>query len=214
MASPPPYNAAGSNVRHFPPGMHFRIADDFVVEDACVLSEIITHGYETNAPTPVWTQANMNLRSESVTGPIVATSTTTSWEWTGVYRVFNGLGNLGNTQRPVHRLTFRFDNVELEPGTYWLDWQAEGGTSGWSNYRMEPDPVTPGGINTITVFDNGQQMTVGGVWQPILDDPGAETPFLVRGPGAASLPSFGTPAVSPELLPRNYGLQAEDRPLR
>jgi hypothetical protein len=197
MASPDPQNLAGSNARLNPTtgGPEFRIADDFTVTAAagCVLSEVVTHGYQTGG-VPTWTAANINIRSGSTAGPIVATATTNSWAWTGVYRVFNGLGNLQNTQRPVYRIVFSFTDVTLPPGTYWIDWQIVGGASGWAPYVMLP-PDPPGGANPITVFQNGQQLAAAG-WQPLIEAPGAETPFLIRGPGAAPLRNHGRPVIS------------------
>jgi hypothetical protein len=189
MASPGSYNAGGSNAIYL--GQHFRLADDFAVGVACTLSEIVVFAYESDRATPTWTRAEMNLRAGSVTGDIVAAATSTSWEWSGVYRVFNGLFNLGSTARPVQRISFEFGDLELEPGTYWVDWRIVGGSSAWGNYVMRPDPVA-GGANTITVFDNGRQLTTEG-WEPILASPGAEIPFLVRGPGAGALASHASP---------------------
>jgi hypothetical protein len=207
MSSPAPHNTAGSNVLLSGAGPHFRVADDFVVDASCILTEIVTHGYRTGGP-PNWTSANLNLRSGSVTGPIVATVTTTNWEFTGVYRTFNTV--LNNADRPIHRIRFSFDNLELDPGTYWIDWQAVGGTSAWANYVMGP-PNPPGAFNPPTIFENGQQMTVGGVWQPMLDPPGAEIPFLVRGPDAPPLAAQRTPvAGSGDPLPPRYNQQEAD----
>jgi hypothetical protein len=203
MSSPAPHNTAGSNVLLSGAGPHFRIADDFAAgPQGCVLSEVITHGYRTGG-APNWTSANINIRAGSVTGDIVASATTTTWTFTGVYRTFNTV--LNNADRPVYRLHFSFPDVTLAPGTYWIDWQVVGGTSAWANYVMGmPNP--PGAFNPPTVFENGQQMfNAAGQWQPTLDPPGAEIPFLVRGPGAPPLTTHGFPAPTrPVRLPANY----------
>jgi hypothetical protein len=188
-------STAGSNALLQPGGPFFRIGDDFTVPaGGWTVGSVHVHGYQTGGP-PTWTGANLNIRSGSVDGPIVATATTTDWVWTGIYRVFNGAANLGNTQRPVYRIDFDFGTLDLDPGTYWIDWQVSGGPSGWAPYVMEPDPA--GGINTTTVLDNGQQMfNAAGDWQPLLVAPGAETPFLVLAPGASPpSPTGGSPMV-------------------
>jgi hypothetical protein len=188
----PVYNIGGSNVRWISPDPHFRIADDFVLDARCTLSEIIVFGYESDVTAPNWTGATINLRSGSVTGVVVATANSTTREWSGVYRVFNGLQNLGSTARPVHQISFAFSDIELEPGTYWIDWQVQGGLTGWAPYVTRPDPNTVGGTNTATVFGNGLQLIPTG-WNPTLSPPGAEVPFLVRGPGAAVLAAHRLP---------------------
>jgi hypothetical protein len=211
MSSPDPLNLAGSNVRLNPTtgGPEFRMADDFTVTNpaGCVLTEVVVHGYRTGG-APNWTGANLNIRVGSVTGPVAFSATTTTWEFTGVYRTFNGV--LNSADRPVYRIRFSFPNVTLPAGTHWVDWQVEGGTSGWGNYVMLPDPQ--GGNNTITVLQNGQQMTTGGVWQPTAQAPGAEIPFLLRGPGAAPLSSYGEPVMTrPSGDPAGYSTQRNDR---
>jgi hypothetical protein len=199
-------STAGSNVRHVPPDPHFRVADDFTVgAGGCVMNQVVTHAYRTGG-APNWTGANINIRSGSVTGPVVATATTTSWAFTGIYRTFNGV--LNNADRPVYRVVFDFANTTLPAGTYWLDWQVTDGTSGWAPYVMQPDPQ--GGSNTSTVYDNGRHLTTDG-WVPLLNPPGAETPFLVRGPGAPPLSAHGEPAgTRPLSLPRSYNTQRND----
>jgi hypothetical protein len=203
-------STAGSNALLSGAGPHFRIGDDFPVPaGGCVVSEIITHGYQTGQATPLWTSANLNVRSGSVTGPVVASATTSTWDFSGVYRTFNGV--LNNADRPVHRIRFSFPNVTLPAGTYWIDWQVVGAASGWANYRMEPNPANP--ANPITVFGNGQQMfNAAGEWQPILQPPGAETPFYVLGPGVPLPPPAGAPvATRPGPLPADYSLWPTDR---
>jgi hypothetical protein len=206
--SDPVNNTAGSNKLLIAPGPHFRVADDFTVgAGGCVVAQVITHGYQTGAAVPLWTSANLNIRSGSVTGPIVASATTTTWEFSGVYRTFNGV--LNDANRPVYRLLFSFNNVSLAPGTYWIDWQVVGGASGWAPYVTLPDPA--GGNNTQTVLINGLQLTPDG-WVPDLIPPGAEKPFLVVEPGAQRLPQYGTPPSGPSLaLPRDYSLWPADR---
>jgi hypothetical protein len=204
-------STAGSNVLLQPGGPHFRLADDFPAPaGGCVMNQVVVHGYQTGAAQPTWTSANINIRSGSVTGPVVVSATTTQWQFTGIYRTFNAV--LNNADRPVFRIIFDFPNTTLPAGTYWIDWQVAGGASAWGPYITLP-PVPPGGNNTQHVLENGQQMfNAAGQWQPTLAPPGAELPFLVRGPGAPPLSAQGDPVVTrPPLMPADYSLWAADR---
>jgi hypothetical protein len=212
MASPGLLNVAGSNVRLIPPGPEFRIADDFTVpEGGWTVGLIVTHAYETGQAFPTWSGANMNIRSGSFDGPIVASTTTTTWSWSGVYRVFNN--DLLNTQRPVHAIRFDFGGLELPAGEYWIDWQVQGGASGWAPYVMQPNPDNPNA--PITVPGNAQQLTPLG-WQLVLGDldppASAETPFIVYAVGGEYVPSFGgTPQVGAKApVPVGYHRQVND----
>ena len=195
MASPAPYNTAGSNVRQasaLDPG--FRVADDFTIgSGSWFIDSITVHAYQTGAAIPTWTGANMNIwsgRPGDGGSVLLGTFTAPTIAQTNIYRVFNGAINLGNTDRRINALTFNLGGMQLNAGTYWIDWQVVGGVSGWAPYVMLPDPQ--GGANTITVLGNGRQMTNLGVWQDLLSPEAAvETPFIITGviptPGAAAL---------------------------
>jgi hypothetical protein len=201
-------STGGSNVQLSGAGPHFRLADDFPTPAAgCVMNQVVTYAYRTGG-APNWTSANINIRSGSVTGPIVASTTTTAWEFTGIYRTFNAV--LNNADRPVHRIIFNFPDTTLPAGTYWIDWQVVGGTSAWGPYLTAPDP--DGGSNTQHILENGQQMfNAAGEWQPTLAPPGAELPFLVRGPGAPPLSAAqATPLSTSIPVPVGYNRQATD----
>jgi hypothetical protein len=176
-------STAGSAARLVPTGTggEFRIADDFTVGGpGWIVSSIVVNAYETNSATPTWANANLNIWNSQPGqgGSIVASFTSTSWAFTGIYRVFNGAGNLTNTARPIHAITFNTASLALGAGTYWIDWQVTGGASGWAPYVMLPNQSDPNA--PITVFGNGQQLASTG-WQPILAAPGVETPFTVNG---------------------------------
>jgi hypothetical protein len=211
--SDPVNNTAGSNVLLQPDGPHFRLADDFIVPaGGCVINQVIVYAYQTGAAQPTWTSANLNVRTGSVTGPFaLPPATTTTWQFTGIYRTFNGV--LNNADRPIFRIIFDYPNTPLDAGTYWIDWQVSGGTTAWGPYITLP-PVPPGGSNTQTVFGNGQQMfNASGQWQPTLAPPGAELPFLVRGPDSPPIPPPGSAPVSvrPGLMPADYSMWQNDR---
>ncbi|MFU8829446.1 MAG: hypothetical protein ACNA8P_08440, partial [Phycisphaerales bacterium] len=159
MASVNP-NTAGSNVRSFAPDPNFRVADDFTVgAGGWLVNSIVSFGYQTNASVPTWTGANMNIwdGAPNAGGTIVATSTSFTLEATGIFRVFNGEANLSNTARPVWGISFDFGGLNLAAGNYWMDWQVEGGASGWANYVMD---INPDNVNDpITRAGNGLQLT-------------------------------------------------------
>jgi hypothetical protein len=206
--SDPVNNTAGSNARLITPDPWFRIKDDFTVPaGGWTVGHIVTHAYRTGG-VPDWTSANLNIRSGAPDGPVVATATTTNWSWTGVYRTFNGV--LNDTNRPVYAIAFDLGSLNLAAGTYWIDWQVVGPTSGWAPYVTLPDAV-PGGNNTVTVFDNGRHRTPDGI-VPLLAPPGAETPFLVYEPGAEHAPAAGRiPMVrSGFQAPEGYNRQVSD----
>ncbi|TVQ60752.1 MAG: hypothetical protein EA379_07580 [Phycisphaerales bacterium] len=192
MASPGALNLAGSNVRQIPGDPGFRMADDFTVSGNWIVNSITVFAYETNAAVPTWTGANMNIwsgRPGDAGSAILDTFMAPTVAQTDIYRVFNGLANLTNTQRRVNSLTFDLGGMNLGAGTYWIDWQVIGNGSGWAPFVMLPDPT--GGAATTTVLGNGRQMTNLGVWQDIagVDGP-LELPFIVTGipsPGAAAL---------------------------
>jgi hypothetical protein len=187
-------NTAGSNARVSVPNPWFRIADDFSVGGDLVLgwnvSTIVTHAYETNSATPTWTGGNLNIwsgRPGDESSVILASiGEIASVQFTNIYRTFNGAGNVSNVARPIHSLTWDVTaalgaDLFLEAGSYWIDWQVEGGASGWAPYAMEANPDN---LNEpVTLVSNGRQMTSfegAPLWQG-LAGVGAETPFFVTG---------------------------------
>ncbi|MCC5786770.1 MAG: hypothetical protein JJU33_08735 [Phycisphaerales bacterium] len=182
--------SAGANARQQTTGNHFRIADDFVVSGTWLIESITVQGYETNSATPTWTGASLNVWDGSPAdagSSIVASFSNPTVTDAGVYRVFNGAANLSNTARPVHNITFGLNDLQLGSGTYWIDWNVEGGASGWAPPVMEANPGDPNAPTT--PFGNALQLAADG-WQLKSRDPeGTETPFIVRGvpaPGAAA----------------------------
>lgn len=156
-----------------------RVGDDFRVgKQGCVVSRVETIAFRVG-DAPDWTGAQLNIRRGSVTGPIVASATTTEWEFTGAYRT--GELTRSNADRAIHRLIFSFPNVRLDAGTYWIDWQVVGGgLLSTAPYVMAP-PSSPSAFDQYTVFGNGK-FFYNGAWQALRLAPGAETPFIVAGP--------------------------------
>jgi hypothetical protein len=210
---------AGSNVLLAAPGPEYRVADDFTVEaGGATVTAVTTYAYQTGSANPNWTGYSLNIwngRPGDSGSSIVATSTTASFVWSGIYRVFYGTINLQNTDRPVQAIRFDLGSLHLAAGTYWIDWQVIGGASGWAPFVMEMaggEPQTKAG--------NGRQLIPGG-WVNLLEDDrpglGAEVPFLVYGAGATSVPArlsplHGTqPVAGPRpLLPSGYEFRQND----
>ncbi len=183
-------NVAGSNARWFAdsPFEYYRVADDFTVppNQNWTVTSIVVHAYETgSAPgSPGWTHAE--LRIFDGPGPEQgtqrgSTSTSSSWTFTNMYRVFNGVGNLQNNQRAVNRITFDMGGVQLGPGTYWIDWRGFGGASVWAPFVMDINPNDPN--NPVTRPGNAMQKINTEGWVSMLRDQGAtcELPIIING---------------------------------
>jgi len=189
-------NSGGSNMR-LTTEPYYRCADDFVVPaGGWILDKVRTFGYETGAApgSPAWTGFSMKIWSGTPgTGTVVyQTTAAPTIAWTGVYRVFNGTTNLTNTQRAVNYLDWTLPNVQLGPGTYWVDVQVQGGSSGWWNYVMDPNPSNPN--DPITRVGNAMQLTTSGWGPAVAGTPAVNVsfPFLVYGvPEPASLILLG-----------------------
>lgn len=187
MASSNP-NFAGLNMRFLggtnPPEL-FTIADDFAVSDAAgwFVDQITMFGYETNANPPAWTVARLWIydNAPDAGGTIIHSYTSNTWQFSGVYRVFNGAGNLQNTQRPIYKILFNTTGLQLNQGTYWLALQVEGGASGWANMVMDINPNDAN--NPITRAGNARQYTANGWVSAVVGSPGVnvEFPFIIEG---------------------------------
>jgi hypothetical protein len=207
MSSPAPLNVAGLNTRQIPGEQFFRSAESFTIPAGATwqISSIITHAYETGQANPTWSGFNANIWN-GVPGEqgssIIGTTTSASTSFIGVYRTFNGV--LNDANRPIHRIVWNLPNVSLPAGTYWVDWQVQGGASGWAPPCMQPDPQ--GGNNTVTVVGNARQFTDIG-WQPTFatERPGQPGAFPIAVLGtttggqrlpAANLADHGTPVTA------------------
>jgi hypothetical protein len=111
-----------------------RVADDFTLASAAVLSSAILFQFQTNAPTGTSTITSVNLRVWSGRpgdpgAQVIFGDTTTnrlvSAAWTGCYRAFDT--SPLSTDRPIFALEVAISPpLPLPAGTYWLDWQATG----------------------------------------------------------------------------------------
>ncbi|MFO7723381.1 MAG: T9SS type A sorting domain-containing protein [Bacteroidales bacterium] len=162
-----------------------RIADDVTIADsAWAIDSIVFFTYQTGSST-VSTTTGSNLRiwdgaPDLLTSNIVwgddITDRLANTYWSNIYRDSESATGIGNTTRPIMRNVLQTAGWFLNPGTYWLDYQAEGSlTSGpWG------PPIT---INGLTVTGNALQMTSAG-WAPA-NDGGSMTqqglPFIIYG---------------------------------
>lgn len=181
---------------------NFRVADDFLVSGgAWNIDSISVNVYATNGDPnkPPFTDFNANIWDgpPGVDGSnIVATSTGfENLEWTGVYRVFNGAGNLGSTARAIMQVDLLFDDLSLEPGFYWVDWQADTETSAWANYVMDVNPNDPD--DPITRGGNARQLIATGWVDLTVGDAEAspDFPFVVTGSSSCTGDLDGTGSV-------------------
>ncbi|HBX69929.1 MAG TPA: hypothetical protein DEH25_11285, partial [Chloroflexi bacterium] len=164
-----------------------RVADDFTIADpgGWQIDTITFFAYQTGSPTAsTITAVNLRIWDGPPNDPastVVFGDTTTnrlsSSAWSGIYRVSET--SSGGTTRPIMANVVTV-NIQLPPGTYWLDWQ-EGGTltSGpWA------PPIT---INGQTTTGNALQYT--GSWAAALDV-GTLTPqglpFIIDGNAIAA----------------------------
>lgn len=172
-------NIAGSAALLVDPTLdYYRIADDFTVPAAgWAVETVVTYAYESFQASPGWTAFELRVWDgppNSDGSTIVATTASATFEFAGIYRVFNG-ASLMNTDRPVQRITWDLGSLNLAAGAYWLDWQVQGGAAAWAPYVMDPNGGDP-----ITVTGNSLQRTSSG-WAANLAPYTAETPFLLVG---------------------------------
>ena len=143
----------------------FGRADWFWANGDWTVDRVTVYAYETGAGTGESPFEGYNVDIwDGIPGQdgaeIVASSTDGEAEWSGIYRIFNGNDNLDNTDRPVFQIDVAFDDVDLEPGFYWVSYGIENDSAAWTPYVMEPNPddpenpVTPAG--EALVFSDGE----------------------------------------------------------
>jgi len=162
-----------------------RIADDFTITDPAGwrINELVFYGYQNGSGTTS-TFTSLNLRiwngppgksGSAVVFGDITTNRLTKGAWSNIYRVPDTA--LTDTERPVMALTATL-GVTLPPGTYWLDWQADGtlASGPWA------PPVT---ILGETVTGNAKQyLSDTGSWLDVTDegtDTAQDFPFLLYG---------------------------------
>jgi len=178
----------------------FRVADEFSVSgNGWDVTTITFFAYQTNETASTITAVNLQIwdgvpgaaGSNVIFGDEV-TNVMSSTVFSNILRVTEGTaGTANNRQIAANTVDV---NINLAPGTYWLDWQSDGsgGSGPWA------PPITIAGQS---VTGNSLQSNAG-VWGGLLDG-GTGTalglPFIVEG-----TPVFVPPAIIPTLS--QYGL--------
>jgi hypothetical protein len=112
----------------------YRVADDWEVTTTTEVGSIQFYAYQTSSGTTstinhislaIW-DGDPSDPSSSIIWGDQTTNVFTSSEWTGAYRSLESISN--DNSRPIMITTVNTPGLVLEPGTYWLDWNA-GGTS-------------------------------------------------------------------------------------
>jgi len=144
-----------------------RIADDFKLNNAMNLRQVIFYAYQTGSPTTsTFTGVTLQIWNGKPDEPgssVVWGDTTTnvldSTDWSGIYRIAES--NPGDSLRPIMSNLVNVETV-LPAGTYWLDWSATG-SAAFSGPWAPPIALVGG----ITDTGNGQQFFGG--WGPVTD---------------------------------------------
>ena len=159
------------------------VADDFTVSDpnGWYIDEITFFAYQTDSPLVstitavnyrIWDGRPNDPASTIVFGhtlPNRLADTT----WSGIYRVRET--SLSAVNRPIMQNTAS-GGLVLNPGTYWLEWQAEGSlpSGPWA------PPITISGV----VTSGNAMQYFNSTWSPMADtDTGAQQglPFIISG---------------------------------
>lgn len=165
----------------------FRIADDFVLNVATNLRQVIFYAYQTgSSTTSTITGATLQIWKGKPGEPgstVVWGDTTTNildtTAWTGVYRILENTP--GDTLRPIMSNLVNVGHVLL-PGTYWLDWDATGtlGSGPWA------PPIAGDGITAGT----GDAIQFTGSWAPVIDVEPQGFPFEIVGNVIGPIPTL------------------------
>ncbi|MDD3700923.1 MAG: choice-of-anchor J domain-containing protein [Bacteroidales bacterium] len=193
----PGQGAGGADVSHLHSGLNiygpnannaagYRIADDFVVDETWTIESFTFYAYQTGSGTnstftggfvQIW-DAAPDAGGQVIWGDLT-TNLMTSTAWTNVYRTNETA--LTNTDRPIMQIVCATPGLELDPGTYWVDYSLTGSLASgpWAV------PIT---ITGQTTTGDAKQFT-GSAWVDLEDD-GTNTPygttFIIEGETSSS----------------------------
>ncbi len=164
-----------------------RVADDFTVTGGGWFVNTITFfGYQTgSSTTSTFTAVNLRIWDGPPNDPnsnVVFGDTTTNrmtaTGWSNIYRTLDTA--LSATDRPIMANVTDI-NTFLPPGTYWVDWQANG--------TLASGPWAPPiSILGQTTTGNAMQFTTAG-WADLVDVGPQGLPFIIEGLSDCSNPS-------------------------
>ncbi len=124
-------------------------ADNFTVGGAgWLVGSIQTYAYDTSNPDPRFGVATIRIHENSGGSPgEVLVSAAANWAYSGINRVFNGVGNLSNTARQLQLLTADFGDFHLAAGDYFFSFSvsntAPTATNNWLPMVMDINPDNP-----------------------------------------------------------------------
>ncbi|MEX0997256.1 MAG: T9SS type A sorting domain-containing protein [Flavobacteriaceae bacterium] len=144
----------------------FRLADDWVVTETVEVTSIDFYAYQTGSTTTstflggtivVWD-------GEPGVGTVIygddAISAMVNTEWSGAYRASESTPQ--NADRPIMRNTLETPGLVLTPGTYWIDWDADGSLASGPWAPPIAAPLGTGASGNGKIFS-------GGAWGDVLD---------------------------------------------
>lgn len=194
-------NAVAGFSAHQSTGGGYRFGDDFTVTSPTGwrLVTVSFYAYQIGAPDSAAPVSGVNLRvwngppgdaGSTVVFGDTATNRLVYAEETNIYRVFNSTAAPQPQPPDIARLVWRCDadggGVVLPPGTYWLDWQFQGGDPGAA---VLCPPVTIYGLRAKAGANAVQLRSGSPAWVGLVDygkpasgaDFAQDLPFIVRG---------------------------------
>lgn len=151
----------------------YRVADDWEVTSSVSVESMQFYAYQTGSPTTstinfmsvaIWNGEPNAPGSQIVWGGVVE-DVMDDTEWSGAYRRSPGT----DTTRPIMISTVGTTGLVLQPGIYWLDWNAGGTMSSgpWAPPVVIQDEATTGNAKQYNPDNDA--------WNP-LEDSGSLTP--------------------------------------
>lgn len=217
---------------------NFRLADDFTITDpAWIVNGIKVYAYATGATSPWLTGGSLNIwtgRPGDSTSSILwssgalsaanigqSTSITTNAGTGQHFRLFNSSPgtSVPGTTRLIHEFTFATPNLNLLPGTYWIDYQLER-VSGTTFGAVFNPSTTHAGVRGVAGANARQLLSTG--WIDVVDSgllpPNGtgtltgvtqDVPFVVTGevipePATMTLLALGAAAIAAKRRRKAY----------
>jgi Listeria/Bacterioides repeat len=151
------------------------VADDFILPSDATITQMTFFAYQTNSSTASTIQA-LHVRiydGNPMTGGTVIWGNLTDnvlnqTGWTGIYR--GTTTSVPDTFRPIMYVTAAIPNLQLNAGTYWVEYQMVGLDSlpgPWTPQQVGAQ--TPGNLNAIQYYNSVWNVLSGTTDHPIMD---------------------------------------------